>query len=81
MTMITRGRFVSDVLTARNLKMEGRIPLPFFIGLAKDVGIEVVESCEEPDRAREKYEGVKAREWLRKRLLDVKLARQANGTH
>lgn len=79
MTMITKGKFVSDVHRAKNEKTQERISIPFFIGLGREVSIEVVETCDEADRVKEQYEGVAAGDWLRKRVMDVKLARQANG--
>jgi isopenicillin N synthase-like dioxygenase len=63
------------------LSPEGeRISIPFFISLGPEVDIEVVETCDKPNRAKEKYEGITAGNWLRKRLMDVKLGKLAKGS-
>ena len=80
MTMITQGKFVSDIHRAKNERPHERISVPFFIGLGPKVEIEIVESCDEPNRAKEKFEGVTAGDWLRKRVMDVKLGKTGKGT-
>ncbi|KAB5577466.1 hypothetical protein GE09DRAFT_1260070 [Coniochaeta sp. 2T2.1] len=45
MSMITRGRFVSDIHKAKNETAGERISIPFFLGFGPKVPIEVVETC------------------------------------
>ena len=80
MTMITNGKFISDIHRAKTEGTQERVSIPFFIGLGRNVKIEVVETCNEPNRAKEIYEGVTAGDWLRKRVMDVKLGKVGKKT-
>ncbi|KAB5542735.1 hypothetical protein GE09DRAFT_1191997 [Coniochaeta sp. 2T2.1] len=79
MSMITRGRFVSDIHKAKNETAGERISIPFFLGFGPKVPIEVVETCVQPGAVKERYEGILAGEWLRKRQIDLKVAKLGKG--
>jgi isopenicillin N synthase-like dioxygenase len=80
MTMITGGKFISDIHRAKTEGTKERVSIPFFIGLAPKVNIEIVKTCDEPNRIKEDYEGITAGDWLRKRVMDVKLGKLAKAT-
>jgi isopenicillin N synthase-like dioxygenase len=78
-SMITNGKFISDVHKAKNESRGERISIPFFLGFGPKVKIEVVETCVEQNGEEKKYEGMLAGEWLRKRQIDLKVAKLGKG--
>ena len=79
MSMITKGKLISDIHKAKNASSEERISIPFFLGFGPKVKIQVVETCIDQNGTKEEYEGILAGEWLRKRQIDLKVAKQGKG--
>lgn len=79
MSMITNGKFVSDVHKAKNLTPGERISIPFFLGFGPKVPIEIVENCKDETHEKQEFEGILAGQWLRKRQMDLKVAKLGKG--
>ena len=79
MSMITKGKMISDIHKAKNASRGERMSIPFFLGFGPKVKIEVVDTCVDQNGAKEEYEGMLAGEWLRKRQIDLKVAKQGKG--
>jgi isopenicillin N synthase-like dioxygenase len=79
MSMITNGKFVSDVHKAKNESVGERISIPFFLGFGSKTKIETVETCVEEGGEEKRYEGVLAGEWIRQRQIDLKVAKLGKG--
>lgn len=80
MSMITNGKFISDVHKAKNESEKERISIPFFLGFGPKVKIELVDSClQESGAVSKKYEGWLAGEWVRQRQIDLKVAKLGKG--
>lgn len=73
MSMITDGKFISDVHKVKNENPRERISIPFFMGYGANEKIEIVESCRKNMKEPDKFQGLLASDWIEQRMKGAKI--------